>query len=70
MGCTLDPVRTQDINTSYVQVMHDYYNECYNTKTLEYMTGLEQAAERTKNKMYNIILEEVSDYVQQQVCNP
>ena len=27
----------QDVNTSYVQVMHDYYNECYNTKTKEYM---------------------------------
>ena len=26
-------LETQDVNTSYVQVMHDYYNECYNTKT-------------------------------------
>ena len=60
----------QDVNTSYVQVMHDYYNECYNTKTQEYMTGLEQAAERSKNNMYNITLERVSAYIQQQVCNP
>ena len=34
-------LETQDINTSYVQVMHDYYNECYSTKTEEYMTQLE-----------------------------
>ena len=38
----------------YVQVIHDYYNKCYNTKTEEYMIGLEQAAERSKNNMYNI----------------
>ena len=45
-------LETQDVNTSYVQVMHDYYNECYNIKTEEYMTQLEQAAERSKNNMY------------------
>ena len=28
-------LETQDVNTSYVQVMHDYYNECYNTKMKE-----------------------------------
>ena len=50
--------------------MHDYYNECYNTKTQEYMTGLEQAAERSKNNTYNNTLEGVSDYLQQHVCNP
>ena len=33
-------LETQDVNTSYVQVMHDCYNECYNTKTQEYMTVL------------------------------
>ena len=49
----------QDVKTSYVQVMHDYYNECYNTKTQEYMRGLEQAAERSKNNMYNNTLEGV-----------
>ena len=63
-------LETQDVNTSYVQVMHDYYNECYNTKTEEYMTGLEEAVERSKNNMYNITLEGLSAYVQQQVCNP
>ena len=66
----LTPLETQDVNTSDVQVMHDYYNECYNTKTQEYMTGLEQAAERSKNNMYNNTLEGVSAYIQQQVCNP
>ena len=34
-------LETQDVNTSYVQVMHDYYNECYNMKTRNYMTRLE-----------------------------
>ena len=56
-------------STSYVQVMHDYYNECYNTKTVEYMIQLEQAAERSKNNMYNITLDGVSASIQQ-VCNP
>ena len=28
-------LETQDVNTSYGQVMHDYYNECYNTKMEE-----------------------------------
>ena len=60
-------LETKDVNKSYVQVMHDYYNECYNTKTQEYMTGLEQAAERSKINMYNNTLE---GYIQQQVCNP
>ena len=63
-------LETQDVNTSYVQVMHVYYNECYNTKTQEYVTGLEQAAERSKNNMYNNTLDGVSAYIQQQVCNP
>ena len=63
-------LENQGVNTSYVQVMHDYYNECYNTKTQEYMTGLEQAAEKSKINMYNNTLEGVSDYIQQQVCNP
>ena len=59
----------QDVNTSCVQVMHDNYNECYITKTEEYMIELEQAAE-SKNNMYNITLDGVSAYTQQQVCNP
>ena len=62
-------LETQDVSTSYVQVIHDYYNECYNTKTKEYMIQLQQAAERSKNNMYNITLDGVSAYTQQQVCN-
>ena len=58
----------QDVNALYVQVMHDYYNECYNTKTQDYMTGLEKAAERSKNNIYNNTLDGISAYVQQ-VCN-
>ena len=50
--------------------MHDYCDECYNTKTEEYMIGLEQAAERSKNNMYNITLDRDSAHTQQQVCNP
>ena len=30
-------LETQDINGSYVQTMHDYYNQCYDTRTEEYM---------------------------------
>ena len=40
--------------------MHDYYNECYNTKTEEYMIQLEQVAESSKNNMCNITLDGVS----------
>ena len=39
-------LETQDINASYVQMMHDYYNQCYDTKTEEYMVILEKAAEQ------------------------
>ena len=63
-------LETQDVNTSYVQVMHDYYNECYNTKTEEYMIQLEQAAEKSKYNMYNNTLDEVSAHIQQSVCDP
>ena len=62
-------LETQDINTSYVQVMHDNYNQCYNTRTEEYMVALEKAAEQSKNNMYNNTLDGVSAYVQQPVCN-
>ena len=63
-------LETQDVNTSYVQVMHDYYNEYYNTKTEEYMIVPEQAREKSKNNMYNITLKGVSPYIQQPVCDP
>ena len=62
-------LETQDVNTSYVQMMHDYYNECYNTKMEEYMAGLEKAAEQPKNNMYNNTLDGVSAYEQQTMCN-
>ena len=62
-------LETQDVNTSYVQVMHDYYNECYNTKTKEYMIWLEQAAEKSKHNMFNNTLDEVSAHIQQSVCD-
>ena len=60
-------LETQDVNTSYVQVMHDYCNECYNMKIKDYMTRLEQAGERSKNNMYNSTLDGVSAYIQQPV---
>ena len=62
-------LETQDVNMSYVQVMHDYYNQCYNTRTEDYMVVLEKAAEQLKNNMYNNTLGGVSAYVQQSVCN-
>ena len=62
-------LETQDVNTSYVQTMYDYYNQCYDTRTQEYMVLIEKAAEQSKNNMYNNTLDEVSAYVQQSVCN-
>ena len=62
-------LETQDVNTSYVQTMHDYYNQCYNTRTQEYMVLLEKAAEQLKNNMYNNTLDGVLAYVQQSMCN-
>ena len=35
-------LETRDVNTSYVQVMHNYYNKCYNNRTEEYMVALEK----------------------------
>ena len=63
-------LETQDINNLYVQVMHDYYNECYDTKTEEYMIQLEQVAEKSKYNMYNNTLDEVSAHIQQSVHDP
>ena len=62
-------VETQDVNTSYVQKMHDCYNQCYDTRMQEYMVLLEKAAEQVKNNMYNNTLDRVSAHVQQSVCN-
>ena len=63
-------LETQDVNMSFVQVMHNYYNQCYNTMTEEYMVALEKAAEQLKNNMYNNTLDGVSAYVQQPVYDP
>ena len=49
--------------------MHDYYNQCYDTRTQDYMVLIEKAAEQSKNNMYNDTLDGVSAYVQQSVCN-
>ena len=35
-------LETQNVNASYVQMMHDYYNQCYDTRTQEYMVLLEK----------------------------
>ena len=56
-------LETQDINASYIQMMHDYYNQCYDTRTEEYIVILEKAAEQSKNNMYNNTLDGVSAYV-------
>ena len=61
-------LETQDVIASYKQTMHDYYNQCYDTRTQEYMVLLEKAAEQSKKK-YNNTLDGVSAYVQQSVCN-
>ena len=62
-------LETQDVNASYIQTMHDYYNQCYDTRTQDYMVLIEKAAEQSKNIMCNNILDGVSAYVQQSVCN-
>ena len=62
-------LQTQDVNASYMQTMHDYYNQCYNTRTQEYMVLLEKAEEQLKNNMSNNTPDGVSAYVQQSVCN-
>ena len=49
--------------------MHDYYNQCYDTWTQEYMVLLEKEAEQLKNNLYNNTLDAVSAYVQHSVCN-
>ena len=62
-------LETQDVNASYVQTMHDHYNQCYDTRTKEYMVLPERVAEQSKNNMYNNTLLGVSAYIYQLVCN-
>ena len=61
-------LETQDVNASYIQMMHDYYSQCYDTRTQEYIVLLEKVAEQLKKNMYNNTLDGVSAYVQQSVC--
>ena len=49
-------LETQDVNTSYVQTMHNYYNQCYDRRTQDYMELIEKAAEQSKNLICIIIL--------------
>ena len=60
-------LETQDVNSSYVQAIHQYHNQCYKMKTTEYMEELEQTAERPKCNKYTNTLDGVSAYIQQQV---
>ena len=39
-------LETQDVNASYVQTMHDYYNRCYDMRTQDYMVLIEKAANK------------------------
>ena len=43
--------------------MHDYYNQCYDTRTQDYMVLIEKAAEHSKNNMYNNTFDGVSAHV-------
>ena len=44
-------LETQDVNASYMWTMHDYHNQCYDTRTQDYMVLIEKAAEQSKNNM-------------------
>ena len=56
-------LETQGVNASYIQTMHDYYNQCYDTRTQEYMILLEKAAEQSKNNMYSNTPDGVSAFI-------
>ena len=53
-------LETQDINASYIQTIHNFYNQCYDTRTQEYMVLLEKVAKQSKNNMYNNTLDQWS----------
>ena len=42
-------LETQDVNTSYVQTMHGYYNRSYDIRTQECMVLIKKVAEQSKN---------------------
>ena len=62
-------LEAQDVNSTYIQVIHDYYYKFYSTRTEEYMIELEEEAERSKCKMYTNDFDRVSANIQQQVCD-
>ena len=62
-------LETQDVNASYMQTMHDYYNRCYDRRTQDHTIIIKKMAEQSKNNKYNNTLDGVSAYVQQSVCN-
>ena len=35
-------LETQDVNASYMQTMHNYYNQCYDTRMQDYMVLIEK----------------------------
>ena len=41
-------LETQDVNASYMQTMHDYYNQCYDMRTQEYMVLIEKLPNNLK----------------------
>ena len=41
-------LETQDVNASYMQTMHDYYNQCYDTRTQDYMVLIEKLQNNLK----------------------
>ena len=47
-----------------MQTIHDYYNQCYDMRTQEYMVLVEKAAEQSKTNVYNNTLDGVSAYIQ------
>ena len=64
-------LETQDVNALYLQVMHAYYNECYNTKTKDYMTAYFVKQQKGPKIICIItLLMEFQLKKQQQVCNP
>ena len=60
-------LETQDANSSYVQVMNQYHNDCYQMKTRDYMVELEEIAAKPKQNMCNNTFDGVLNYIKQHV---
>ena len=52
-----------------MQMMHDYYNQCYDTKHKTTWYSLKKATEQSKSNKYNNTIDGVLAHVQQSVCN-